>query len=34
MIMFVQQNVGTVNLLMIDVEGSEIKVLEGAKNYA
>lgn len=26
-----QQNVGEVNLLMIDVEGSEIKVLEGAK---
>ena len=26
-----QNNVGQVNLLMIDVEGSEIKVLEGAK---
>lgn len=26
-----QNNVGEVNLLMIDVEGSEIKVLEGAK---
>lgn len=30
---YVKQNItGTINLLMIDVEGSEIKVLEGARN--